>query len=219
MKAMILAAGCGERMGTLTAEMPKVLLKVGNKALIDFHLEKLAAIGITEVVVNTHYMADKIQHYLGDGTQYGLHIATIFEPELLGMGGGVYNALPLLGKEPFIVVSGDMWTDYDYGKLPQQLDGLAHIVLVDNPSYHAQGNFQLTDNYVLPAGQHNLTYAGFGVYRAELFTAIGDGTYTITTALEPAIAVAKVSGEHYFGAWENVNTPQQLQHLRKQYEI
>ena len=221
MKAMILAAGYGERMGSLTTRTPKVLLKIGDQALIDFHLQKLVNIGVSEIVVNTHHMAEQVQQYLGDGSQYGLQITTIFESELLGTGGAVYNALPLLGDQPFIIVSGDMWTDYDYAKLPQQLNTLAHIVLVDNPPYHMQGDFQFKEDkgYVLPIGQDNLTYANFGVYRAELFSAIGAGTYGISAALDPAIAVSKVSGEHYTGAWENVNTPQQLQNVRKQYEI
>ncbi len=219
MKAMILAAGCGVRMGALTKQTAKVLLKVGNQALIDFHLQKLANIGIREVVVNLHYMAEQVRQYLGDGSQYGLQITTIFEPELLGMGGGVYNALSLLGKQPFIVVSGDMWTDYDYAKLLRQPTTLAHIVLVDNPPYHPSGDFQLQENKVLATGPRNLTYAGFGIFREELFSAMGAGSYGISTALVPAIKASNVSGEHYTGAWENVNTPQQLKDLRKKHEM
>ena len=221
MKAMILAAGYGERMGSLTKQTSKVLLKIGDQALIDFHLQKLVNIGVSEVIVNTHHMAEQVQQYLGDGARYGLPITTIFESELLGTGGAVYNALPLLGEQPFIIISGDMWTDYDYAKLPQQFNTFAHIVLVDNPPYHMQGDFQFKkdEGYVLPIGQDNLTYANFGVYRAELFAAIGAGTYGLSTVLGPAIAASKVSGEHYTGAWKNVNTPQQLQNLRKQYEI
>ena len=215
---MLLAAGCGVRMGSLTTDIPKVLLKVGNKALIDYHLENLASAGVTEVILNLHYMPEKIEHHLLHGDHYGLKINTIFEEKLLGMGGGVYNALSFLGDGPFIVVSGDMWTDYNYVNLPNEVNK-AHLVMVTNPVFHPKGDFQLKEGKILPSGQHNLNYAGFGVFRAELFTSIGGGAYSITTTLNPAIAAGQVSGEHYKGEWENVNTPAQLQQLRKQYEI
>jgi len=219
MKAMILAAGYGSRMGALVADTPKVLLKIGDKALIDYHLEKLAEINISEVVINLHYLPEKIRHHVGDGRRYQLKIQYCFEKELLGMGGGVYNALPLLGTDPFIVISGDMWTDYDYANLPKKIETLAHLVLADNPAFHLQGDFQLQAEKVFHNGKDNLNYAGFGVYCPELFANLSAGTYGITKLLHSAITSGLVSGEHYRGVWRNINTVEQLQQLRKQYEV
>jgi MurNAc alpha-1-phosphate uridylyltransferase len=210
---MILGAGLGQRMEALCENTPKVLLPVAGKALIDYHLENLAGAGVTDVVINVHYLAQQIQDHVGNGAAHGLTIHYSPEAELLGMGGGVYNALPLLGDAPFMVVSGDMWTDYNYARLPQQLDGLAHLVMVDNPAFHPEGDFCLEAGRILEKGETNLNYAGFGVFHPRFFAAGGPGSYGVSTLLQQAIPAKQVSGEYYSGQWANLNTAQQLQTL------
>jgi MurNAc alpha-1-phosphate uridylyltransferase len=219
MKAMILAAGRGQRMQALTKDTPKVLQKINGKALIEYHIENLVQAGITEIVINTFYLADKIKAFLGNGQQYGAKIEYSDEPELLGMGGGVYQALPLLGKQPFIGISGDMWTKYDFKNLPTLSNELAHLVLTDNPDFHPEGDFRLEDNQVLPSGENNLNYAGFGVFAPELFQEYGPGCYGIDKVIVPAIKAKKVSGEYFTGEWANINTAEQLESIREQHEI
>jgi MurNAc alpha-1-phosphate uridylyltransferase len=170
MKALIFAAGKGERMRPLTEHTPKPLLRVRGKALVEWHLEKLAACGVTEVVVNTSWLAAAFEPALGDGRRWGLRLHYSHEgPEPLETGGGMLHALTLLGDAPFIAVNGDIWCDHDFSRLPRQPDGLAHLVLVDNPPHHPDGDFALdAQGRVHAAGESRLTFSGIGVYRPTL---------------------------------------------------
>lgn len=218
MKAMILAAGKGERMGNLTENTSKVLLQVNGKALIEYHLENLIRANVTDVVINLCYHADKIQDFLGNGQHYGLTIEYSLEEKLLGLGGGVHNALHLLGDAPFFVISGDMWTDHNYADLPKQLESKAHLVMTDNPPFHPNGDYPLENGIILMPGKNNLNYAGFGVFHPDLFRNSGAGSYGITKVLNPVIDEGLVTGEHFQGAWMNINTPKELEALRIKLE-
>lgn len=213
MKAMILAAGRGERMGTLTTHTPKPLLKAGGRSLISYHLENLAHAGIHEVVINLHYLGDQLQATLGDGSAYGLRIQYSPEHELLGIGGGILNALPLLGDEPFIIISADVWTDYPLANLPKTIDNLAHLVMVDNPPYH---HFALSSGQLSAYGLCKLDYAGIGVMHPRLFADCQPGAFEIFPVFKAAMHNGLISGEHFSGRWYNVGTPTILQTLNRQ---
>jgi N-acetyl-alpha-D-muramate 1-phosphate uridylyltransferase len=223
MKALIFAAGRGERMRPLTDAMPKPLLGVGGKPLIEWHLEKLAACGVDEVVVNISHLSGCFEPALGDGRRWGLSIRYRNEgPEPLETGGGMLNALPLLGDAPFLLVNGDVFTDYDFTRLPRHTRSLAHLVLVDPPA-HGAGDFVLGDDgRVHASGTPRLTYAGIGVFRAALLDGwrqaaasepgIGEHPprFRLRPLLEAAMATGAVSGEHHRGAWTDVGTPERL---------
>ncbi|MCW8806910.1 MAG: nucleotidyltransferase family protein, partial [Rhodanobacter sp.] len=221
------AAGLGERMRPLTDHTPKPLLPVGGKPLIEWHLEKLAAIGVHYVVINTSHLAGQFPDALGDGSRWGLRIRYAYEgPTPLETGGGMLNALPLLGPEPFIAVNGDIWTDVDFAALPLQPAGLAHLVLVDNPAHHPHGDFVLDSGGSLHATDTpRQTFSGVGVYRSELLNdwraVIGDAAgaerlpprFKLTPLLQAAMALGKVSGEHHAGRWTDVGTHERLQQI------
>lgn len=228
MKALVLAAGLGERMRPLTLTTPKPLLKAGGKSLIEWHLEKLAAIGVDEVIVNTSWLAEKFPEALGDGSRWGLRLRCVHEgPVPLETGGGMWNALDALSPDgaPFIAVNGDIWTDYDFAKLPRDPDGLAHLVLVDNPAHNAGGDFALDGPVVRSEGVPRYTFAGIGVYRPQLFddwrAIIGDAPgagetpprFKLAPLLRAAMREEDVTGEHHHGAWTDVGTPERLQTL------
>ena len=231
MKALILAAGLGERMRPLTNTTPKPLLVVGGKPLITWHLEKLAAIGVRDVVVNTSWLAGQFPEQLGDGSRWDLRLHYSYEGETpLETGGGIWHALRLLGdiasNEPFLAVNGDIWTDYAFDRLPRDPVGDAHLVLVDNPPQHTQGDFTLIDDgRIASGGESRLTFAGIGVYRAALFDGwrdtIGDAVgadaspprFKLAPLLSAAMARGAVTGEHHRGRWTDVGTPQRLQQL------
>jgi MurNAc alpha-1-phosphate uridylyltransferase len=208
MKAMILAAGKGERMRPLTLTTPKSLLAVGGKRLIEYHLLALAQAGFGEVVINHAWLGQQIEDYLGDGARYGLAIEYSREAEPLETGGGIRHALPLLGKEPFLVVNGDIWTDYDFTQLRGPLAGQAHLVLVDNPAHHPDGDFTLVEGQV--RDQPGLTYSGIAVLDPSLFDDQGDTAFKLAPLLRRAMAVGQVTGEHHRGHWIDVGTPQRL---------
>jgi N-acetyl-alpha-D-muramate 1-phosphate uridylyltransferase len=231
MKALILAAGLGERMRPLTNTTPKPLLAVGGKPLIAWHLEKLASIGVREVVVNTSWLAAQFPQVLGDGSRWGLKLHYSYEGEApLETGGGIWHALHRLvdagaPNEPFLAVNGDIWTDYDFACLPGDPDGDAHLVLVDNPPQHPLGDFRLDDGRIASFGDGKLTFSGIGVYRPSLFDAwhatIGDAAganaspprFKLAPLLVAAMARGMVTGEHHRGRWTDVGTPQRLQQL------
>ncbi|WP_242110947.1 N-acetylmuramate alpha-1-phosphate uridylyltransferase MurU [Luteimonas aquatica] len=227
MKALIFAAGFGERMRPLTETTPKPLLEAGGKPLIVRHLEKLAACGIREVVVNTSWLAEQFPRALGDGGRWGLRITYSYEgPTPLETGGGMLHALPLLGDDPFVLVNGDICTDYDFAALPAAPAGLAHLVLVDAPGYAAQGDFALdADGLVRSDGARKLTYSGIGVYRPELLAGwravIGEAPgadaapprFKLAPLLRAAMRGDRISGERYRGAWTDVGTPERLAQL------
>lgn len=216
MKAMILAAGRGERMRPLTDHTPKPLLLVGGKPLIVWHIERLANAGIHDFVINHAHLGHKIESALGDGSQFGVRIAYSEEDEALETAGGIANALPLLGDAPFLVVNGDIYTDYDFSLLiDRPMDGVAaHLVLVDNPPQHAGGDFFLEDGRLAEEGILRLTFSGIGVYRPELFTSVAPGSKAkLAPLLHAAIAEKRVTAEHYRGDWVDVGTPERLQAL------
>jgi MurNAc alpha-1-phosphate uridylyltransferase len=219
MKAMILAAGRGERMRPLTDTTPKPLLRVGEHRLIEYHLRALVRAGIREVIINLGHLGEQIEAFLDDGKRYGLSISYSREGErILDTGGGVYRALPMLGPGPFLVLNGDIFTDYPFEQLLSQPAGLAHVVLVANPSHHPQGDFVLTDGQVRAEGVPRLTFSGIGVYREELFAACVDGVFPLTPLLRRAMASEKISGERYLGIWRDVGTPQRLTELNADLE-
>jgi MurNAc alpha-1-phosphate uridylyltransferase len=224
MRALVFAAGKGERMRPLTDHTPKPLLPVRGAPLIEWHLRRLAAIGISDVVVNISWLADRFAPALGDGARWGLRLH--FSPEgaePLETGGGMLHALPLLGDAPFIAVNGDIWTDYDFARLPREPAGDAHLVLVDNPPHVPRGDFALGDDGRVAAdGAHRLTFAGIGVYRPQLLAGwrgvIGDVAgaderpprFKLAPLLRAAMAAGRVTGEHHRGEWTDVGTPERL---------
>jgi MurNAc alpha-1-phosphate uridylyltransferase len=211
MKAMLLAAGRGERMRPLTDHTPKPLLKVAGHTLIEHHIQALARAGIRELVVNHAYLGAQLIAALGDGSDYDVHIDYSAEPPgALETGGGIFNALPLLGEAPFLVVNADIWTDFDFSILPRQPESLAHLVLVDNPAHHPQGDFALVNSRVHQDGPARMTFSGIGVYRPDLFAGSPGGAFPLAPLLRRAMAAGQVSGEHYTGAWFDIGTPERL---------
>lgn len=214
LKAMILAAGRGERMRPLTDACPKPLLQVGGKALIHHHLEALARAGFRDLVINHAHLGEMIERSLGDGARWGVHISYSPEPSgALETGGGIRNALKLLGDGPFLVVNGDVWTDYDFTKARCPARMLAHLVMVDNPPHHKSGDFALQREMLCDTGDERLTFSGIGVYRPELFSGTAGGAFSLAPLLRQAIARGRVSGEYHRGVWTDVGTPERLQQL------
>ncbi|MFJ2365738.1 N-acetylmuramate alpha-1-phosphate uridylyltransferase MurU [Pseudomonas sp. NPDC087697] len=220
MKAMILAAGKGERMRPLTLTTPKPLVRVGGVPLIEYHLRALVVAGFTEVVINHAWLGQQIEEYLGDGSRYGLSIQYSPEGEPLETGGGIFRALPLLGDEAFVVVNGDIWTDYDFMALRQPIAGLAHLVLVDNPDHHPTGDFSLVDGLVRDGqpGTDTLTYSGIAVLHPKLFAACVDGAFKLAPLLRDAMARGQVSGERLHGHWVDVGTHERLAEVEQLIE-
>ena len=216
--AMIFAAGLGERMRPLTDHTPKPLLEVGGKRLIEWHLEKLAAIDVRYVVINTSHLADQFPEVLGDGSRWGMRIRYAYEgPTPLETGGGMLNALPLLGPEPFIAVSADIYSDYDYAALPLEPSGLAHLVMVPNPDWHATGDFVLDQGQLHEDGSgERLTFGNIGVYRPEFLRGHTPGRFKLLPLYQQAMRDRKLSGERYDGFWRNLGNPAQLAELDAQ---
>jgi MurNAc alpha-1-phosphate uridylyltransferase len=214
MKAMILAAGRGERMRPLTDHTPKPLLKAGGKALIDYRIESLVAAGFHDLVINHAHLGAQIEAYLGNGERYGARITWSREPdEALETGGGIFQALPWLDSECFVVVNADIWTDYPFARLARPITGLAHLVLVDNPPQHPQGDFVLRGSSVLVEGTPRLTFSGIGIYHRDLFRGSRPGRFPLAPLLRTAMESGRVSGEHYTGAWRDIGTPERLDEL------
>ncbi len=217
MRAMILAAGRGERMRPLTDQTPKPLLEVGGKPLIQYHIEALRDAGFRELVVNYAHLGEQIVERLADGAQFGVRISYSAEPEgALETGGGIKRALPLLGERPFLVINGDIWTDYPYQQLYREPGGLAHLVLIDNPPHNPQGDFQLDGRRVTAAGENQLTFSGIGLYRPELFADSPEGVFPLAPLLRRAIQARQVSGEHFRGRWLDIGTPKRLAELNQE---
>ena len=214
MKALILAAGRGERMRPLTDRIPKPLLQAGGRALIEHIIQALVYAGLRELVVNHAWRGAAIEEALGDGRRYGVRIVYSPEPEgALETGGGIVQALPLLG-ETFLVVNGDIWTDFPFRRLADLAPaGLAHLVLVDNPAHHADGDFVLEGGRVCMQGGPRLTFAGIGVYRAAFFAGRAPGRFALAPLLRAAMERGQVSGEHHRGRWFDVGTPERLARL------
>lgn len=215
--ALILAAGRGERMRPLTDHTPKPLLMAGGKPLIVWHLEKLAAAGIRYVVINTSHLADRFEPLLGSGDRWGVRIRYSYEgPEPLETGGGMLRALPLLGPEPFVAVSADINTDYDYARLPAEPKGLVHLVMVPNPQWHAGGDFFLDGDLLHDEGPgERLTFGNIGIYRRALVEGHTPGCFKLGPIYRQAMAAGQASGERFDGRWANVGTPAQLAALEE----
>ncbi|HEY4530191.1 MAG TPA: nucleotidyltransferase family protein [Luteimonas sp.] len=229
MRALVFAAGLGERMRPLTDTTPKPLLDAGGKPLVAWHLERLAAAGVREVVLNTSWLAHCFPVALGDGSRWGLRLHYAFEGDTpLETGGGMLHALPLLGDAPFLAVNGDVWCDFDFGALPREPAGDAHLVLVDNPAHNPAGDFALaTDGRVHGDGEPRLTFAGIGVYRPSLLTGWQDVVggvpgadavpprFKLAPLLRAAMARGAITGERHHGRWTDVGTPERLRDLSR----
>ena len=217
MKVMLLAAGRGERMRPLTDIKPKPLLEVGGRALIVHHLDALREAGLRDVVINLGYRGEQICAALGDGRRYGIRIDYSREPQQpLETGGGIFQMLPLLGPAPFAVINSDIWSDYPYARLPCEPAGLAHLVLVDNPPHHPEGDFVLREGLVLDSEAPRLTFSGISILRPELFTSCQPGRFPLAPLLRRAMAAGRVSGEHYTGIWQDIGTPERLYRLDRE---
>ncbi|GAB3109343.1 nucleotidyltransferase family protein [Aestuariicella hydrocarbonica] len=220
MKAMILAAGLGKRMRPLTDETPKPLLPVGGKPLMVYHIERLRELGVREFLINVAYLGDKIEQALGDGSALGVSIHYSREDEPLETGGAILQALPWLGDDPFILVNGDVWTDYPFERLldyPLPPDSLGCLVLVPNPRHNRQGDFVLLDGCVIHNTEvdQGYTFSGISLLRPELIGAYSERrqTFPLREALAEAIAQNRLNGELYEGQWWDIGTPERLREL------
>lgn len=212
---MILAAGKGERMRPLTLHTPKPLLPVAGKPLIQWHIEALARAGLSRLVINHAWLGQQIEAAFGDGACLGVHIDWSAEEQPLETAGGILRALPLLGDAPFVLVNGDIWTDFDFAALRLPAGRLAHLVLVDNPPFKEAGDFLLAGGAVAnpAAGQQAeaLTYSGIAVLSPRLFDGLAEGPQPLAPLLRAAAQQGLVSGEHHAGRWIDVGTPERLQ--------
>ncbi len=211
MRAMILAAGRGERLRPLTDQTPKPLIEAGGKPLILHLIESLVRAGMDEIIVNTAHLGEKIQARLGDGQAFGAKIHYSPEHEALETGGGIYQALPLLGQEPFLVINGDIATDFPFGTLKERPIDLAHLVLVPNPDHHPQGDFGLEEGLALDKGSPQFTFGGIGVYRPELFSQCNAGRFPLAPLLRGAMHASQVSAELWPGFWMDIGTIERLE--------
>ncbi|MEN8146268.1 MAG: N-acetylmuramate alpha-1-phosphate uridylyltransferase MurU [Campylobacterota bacterium] len=212
MKAMILAAGLGERMRPLTDHTPKPLLEVAGKPLIVYHIEKLAAAGFEEIIINIAHLGHMIPEALGDGSKWGIKIVYSDEQEegALESAGGIVKALPLLGSEPFLVVNGDVWCDHEFNAVFDLKDDLAHLILVSNPDHNKKGDFALNNGRLLNEGDHQLTFSGIGYYSPVLFEKLPYGKSALAPLLRKAIDDERVSGTLHNGEWRDIGTPERL---------
>ncbi len=214
---MILAAGRGNRMRPLSNETPKPLLKVGGFSLIEHLIIRLSAAGFKEIIINLSYLADKIIHALGEGERYGVEIRYSKEEQEGGLetGGGIFNALHMLGERPFLVISGDIWTNYPFARLKNKpLSGLIHLVLVDNVEAHPNGDFALTGEKLSLSDNNRLTFGSIGIYHPKLFESCQPGFFRVAPLFVKAIEKGLATGEHYTGTWVNVSTPEVLAKLQ-----
>lgn len=211
---MILAAGRGERMRPLTDKAPKPLLEVAGKALIVYQMEALEMAGVREIVINTGHLGDQIQYELGTGTAFGVQIHYSNEGDnILETAGGIIKALPLLGDDPFIVTNADIFTDFDYSSLPEQLDYDAHLVLVDNPTHNPEGDFALEQGRVSNDGINKLTYSGIGLFHPHFFKNNHPGRAPLAPLLRQSAQADRLSGQHFLGQWDDIGTPERLKNL------
>ena len=211
MIAMLLAAGRGERLRPITAEIPKALVDVRGRSLIERHLERLAAAGVDTVVINLGWLGERIVERVGSGERYGLKV--VYSPEgehILETGGGIHRALPMLGQEPFLVINSDIYTDMPVPRVRLADGALGHLVLVPRPGYRAAGDFDLVDGLVRNAGSPHLTFAGFAVYRPELFADCAPGRFSMVPLMRAAADAGRLAGSVWRGEWEDIGTPERL---------
>ena len=221
MKAMILAAGLGSRLRPLTGQVPKPMLLVGGKPLLQWHIEKLADVGISEIVVNTSWLASQIEDYFGDGRQFGVNILWSREDVPLETGGGIFNALPLLGTDPFLIISADIWTNFAFISMFENSlapTKLAHLIMTRNPKHNIDGDFSLRDN-VVAYGQPRYTYTGISLLSPKIFDGIDPSSkeFPLRNILRPAILANRVSGEVFPGDWCDVGTIERYNHLNQKF--
>jgi len=219
MHAMILAAGRGERMRPLTNYTPKPLLEAGGKPLILYHVERLAAAGFREIVINHAHLGHRIEAALGNGSRWGAKIRYSPESTALETGGGIFKALPLLAPGPFLVVNGDIWTNLDFAHLRLAEGLLAHLVLVDNPPHNPDGDFAFDGDRLSARGFPRHTYSGVGVYHPALFRNCTPGAFPLAPLLRAAMERGLVSGEHHTGRWLDIGTPERLQALDRMLKV
>ena len=217
MRAMILAAGRGERLRPLTDSIPKPLLEVGGKLLIEHHLDHLAAAGFREVVINLSHLGDQIRDTLGNGNIWGLNIHYSPEPPgALGTGGGIKQALPFLGEAPFAIINGDVFSSYPLARLRAIKCDHAHLVLVPNPAHNPKGDFVLQGGYLNDSGQQRNTFSGISVYHPRFFDTAPTGSFSVVPMLQAAMALQQVTGQLYKGVWHDIGTLERLEALREQ---
>jgi MurNAc alpha-1-phosphate uridylyltransferase len=215
MRAIILAAGRGERLRPLTDKTPKPLLEVGGRALIEYHLERLSSAGFREIVINLAHKGELIRDVLGDGSKWGLNIHYSPEPPgALDTGGGIQQALPLLGDSPFAVINGDVFTQYPLARLRAVKCSHSHLIMVANPKHNPNGDFALQGGYLMPDEQPRLTFSGISVYHPRFFEAASGGRYSVVPMLLKAMALKHVTGERYRGVWHDIGTLERLETLR-----
>ena len=216
MRAMILAAGRGERLRPLTDKLPKPLVEVGGKPLIEYHIESLAAAGFREIVINQGHLGELLPEVLGDGSRWNLTIHWSKEPpKALETGGGIFQALQHLAPSPFLVINGDIWTDYPFSRLRAVKCDWAHLVMVPNPPQHPQGDFNLECGRIRNDGPDKLTFSGIGVYNPRLFSPCEAGRFSVVPLLRDAMENHLVTGEKFSGRWDDIGTIDRLQSLRK----
>jgi MurNAc alpha-1-phosphate uridylyltransferase len=216
MRAMILAAGRGERLRPLTDELPKPLVEIAGKPLIEFHLEALAAAGFREVVINQGHLGYLLPDALGDGSRWGITIHWSDEqPEALETGGGIFKALPLLGCAPFLVINGDLWTDYPFARLRAVKCDWAHLVMVPNPAHNPGGDFALSGARIRDTGDQQLTFSGMAVYNPRLFDGCQPGKFSVVPLVRSAMENHLVTGEVFRGGWNDIGTLERLDAARK----
>ncbi len=216
MKAMILAAGRGERMRPLTDTCPKPLLQAGPHRLIEHQILALEKAGISEIVINTAWLANQIHATLGDGKQYKVNIRYSDEGDpALETAGGIVKALPLLGDQPFILVNGDIYTDFDYSLLCLPTGAVGHLILVENPPHHPDGDFGLSGAWLTQVAANSFTYSGIAVFDPSLFANLEQGRMPLKPVLDTAIGNNKISGQVFRGEWYDIGTAQRLEELNK----
>lgn len=214
--AMILAAGRGKRLRPVTDQCPKPLLKVGGKSLLQYHLEAIDKAGVTNVIINHAWLGEQIIATIGAGEQFVFSIQYSKEVQALETGGGIFKALPLLGTEPFLVINADVWTDFDLASLQLPKGKLAHLIMVDNPEQHPEGDFHLENGLLDDLNKPRLTFSGIGIYHADLFNGCQQGSFPLAPLLRQAMKHQQVSGEHYSGHWYDIGTPERLNRLDQQ---
>jgi N-acetyl-alpha-D-muramate 1-phosphate uridylyltransferase len=211
---MILAAGRGERMRPLTDKIPKPLLEIAGKPMIIHQIEALESAGVKDIVINTGHLGEQIQYELGTGATFGVDILYSDEGEdILETAGGIIQALPLLGDDPFIVTNADIFTDFDYFTLPSEPDFDAHLVLVNNPPHNLEGDFALENGRVLEQGSLKLTYSGIGVFYPHFFENCNPGRAPLAPLLHQSSQAQRLSGQHFTGLWSDIGTPARLKEI------
>lgn len=213
MKAMILAAGRGERLRPITDNIPKPLVEVRGKPLIQYHVENLVRAGFSDLVINHAWFGEKIEQALGDGSQFGASIQYSAEGKALETGGGIFKALPLLGSEPFLVVNGDIFTDFPFHLVPSNPKRLIHLILVSNPPHNLKGDFALDNDVALREGDQKFTYSGIGVYSPEVFNNCQAGAFPLAPILYSRMDEGQVTAQVYDGLWEDIGTVERLEKI------